>query len=228
MMVALTAASIVAGNLITRTGRYKHFIVVGPVLTLAGMFMLSRLGVQSTAADVWPWMVVIGLGMGMFFPTITTLTQNALDIADLGAGTSTLTFFRSLGQTVGVGVFGAVLASRVESVLNDLLPSGTAVDVDRLLSTPAEIRALPAELESVVVEAVADATTLVFLVATPVVAGVLIATSLIPERPLRAWSALAAGTQSTEPASTDDAPAPTGEAAPANEAAPTNPAPAAD
>jgi EmrB/QacA subfamily drug resistance transporter len=228
MMVALTAASIVAGNLITRTGRYKHFIVVGPVLTLAGMFMLSRLGVQSTAADVWPWMVVIGLGMGMFFPTITTLTQNALDITDLGAGTSTLTFFRSLGQTVGVGVFGAVLASRVESVLNDLLPSGTAVDVDRLLSTPAEIRALPAELESVVVEAVADATTLVFLVATPVVAGVLIATSLIPERPLRAWSALAAGTQSTEPASTDDAPAPTGEAAPANEAAPTNPAPAAD
>jgi hypothetical protein len=221
MMVALTAASIVAGNLITKTGRYKHFIVVGPVLTVAGIFMLSRLDAQSTAADVWPWMVVIGLGMGMFFPTITTLTQNALDIADLGAGTSTLTFFRSLGQTVGVGVFGAVLASRVESVLNDLLPSGTAVDVDRLLSTPAEIRALPAELESIVVEAVADATTLVFLVATPVVAGVLIATSLIPERPLRGWSALAAG-QSAEPAPTDDAPAPSGEVTP------TNPAPAAD
>ena len=204
MMVALTASSIVAGNLITRTGRYKHFVVTGPALAAAGLFALSRLGVDSTPMEIWPWMVVIGLGMGMFFPTITTLTQNALDIADLGSGTATLTFFRSLGQTIGVGVFGAVLATRVESVLADLLPAGSDVDADRLLASPEEIRQLPAALQDVAVEAVADATTLVFLVAVPAALGVLVAAIGIPERPLRRWSAIAGdGEQPAQPVTPD-------------------------
>jgi len=190
LMVALTASSIVAGNLITRTGRYKHFVVTGPALAALGLFALSRLDVNSTPLSVWPWMIVIGLGMGMFFPTITTLTQNALDVADLGSGTSTLTFFRSLGQTIGVGVFGAVLATRVESVLADLLPAGSDVEVDRLLASPEQIRELPANLQEVAVQAVADATTLVFLVAVPAALGVLVAAIGIPERPLRRWSAI--------------------------------------
>lgn len=204
LMIALTVASTVAGNLITRTGRYKHFILVGPVMAAAGQYALSRLGVDSTSAQVWPWMIVIGLGMGMFFPTTTTLTQNALAFADLGVGTATLTFFRNLGQTIGVGLLGAVLATRVDAVLARELPSDTEVAADRLLAAPEDIRALPADLESAVVEAVSEATTLVFLIGAPILFGAFVAAIFIPELPLRTWSTM------PEPAT----PEPGGEAVP--------------
>ena len=191
MMLALTASSIVAGKLMTRTGRYKHFIVIGPLLAAGGQFALSRLDVDSTAANVWPWMIVIGLGMGMFFPTTTTLTQNALPVADLGVGTATLTFFRSLGQTVGVGLLGAVLATRVESVLASELPPGADIATDRLLASPEQIRELPPDLHDAVVHAVAEATTLVFAIGAPILFAAFVVAIFIPELPLRTWSVAA-------------------------------------
>jgi EmrB/QacA subfamily drug resistance transporter len=189
MMVMLTLASVVAGNLMARLGRYKVFLVVGPGLTVVGLAALTRLDADATWVTLAPWMVLLGTGMGLFMPTTTTVTQNALPLADLGVGTATLTFARNLGQTVGVGAFGAALAGRIDSVLTERLPPGSDIDVSELLSTPQEIRLLPAELQDAVVDAVGQATTLVFALAVPVAVAILVASIFIPEVPLRRWSA---------------------------------------
>lgn len=188
MMVMLTIGSMVAGNLMTRLGRYKVFIVVGPVLLIVGLAALTRLDESTTGISMLPWLVLLGLGMGLFMPTTTTLTQNALPVADLGVGTATLTFCRNLGQTIGIGAYGAALAGRMDAVLAERLPAGADVDVDELLSTPEDIRLLPAGLREVVIDAVGQATTLVFTLALPVAVAILVAGVLIPERPLRTWS----------------------------------------
>jgi hypothetical protein len=104
-----------------------------------------------------------------------------------------LTFARNLGQTIGVGAYGAALAARMDSVLAERLPAGDGLDAAELLSTPADIRLLPPELKAVVVDAVAQATSVVFVLAVPVALTVLVAGILIPELPLRNWSAHAAG-----------------------------------
>lgn len=189
MMVSLTVSSMVAGNLMTRIGRYKVFIVVGPALTIAGLAGLTQLDDTAPWATLLPSVTLLGLGMGLFMPTTTTLTQNALPPADLGVGTATLTFTRNLGQTIGIGGFGAALAARIDSVLADRLPPGSALEVDELLSTPEEIRQLPLALQDAVVDAVGQATTLVFVLAVPVAVVILLASLFIPELPLRTWSA---------------------------------------
>jgi EmrB/QacA subfamily drug resistance transporter len=191
MMVALTVGSVLSGNLATRTGRYKHFLVGGPLLAAVGLAALSRLDASSTASSVWPWMALIGFGMGLFFPMTTTHTQNALPVEDLGVGTATLTFFRNLGQTIGVGAFGAALASRIDSVLAEQLPANNTVDVESLLNTPDQIRELDDSLRIPVIDAVSQATTLVFTMAVPIALATMLLMVAMPELPLRQWSAIA-------------------------------------
>lgn len=140
---------------------------------------------DTTALSLLPWMVLLGLGVGLFMPTTTTVTQNALPVADLGVGTATLTFMRNLGQTIGVGAYGAALAARMDTVLPERLPAGTDLDVDELPSTPEQIRMLPQQLRQVVVEAVGEGTTLVFTLAVPVALAIVVAGLFIPEVPLR-------------------------------------------
>jgi EmrB/QacA subfamily drug resistance transporter len=195
MMIMLTLGSIVAGNLMTRLGRYKVFIVVGPLLTAIGLFALTGMDRSTTAVSLLPWMVLMGLGMGLFMPTTTTLTQNALPVGDLGVGTATLTFLRNLGQTIGVGAYGAALAARIDSVLTEELPAGSTLEVAELLGTPERIRSLPPELQDVVIDAVGQGTTLVFALAVPVAMALVVIGLLIPELPLRTWSAQAARTE---------------------------------
>lgn len=194
MMIMLTVGSVVAGNLMTRLGRYKVFIVAGPLLTVVGLAALTQLDEGTTWRTLLPWMVLLGIGMGFYMPTTTTVTQNALPVTDLGVGTATLTFARNLGQTIGVGAYGAALAARMDRVLADRLPPGSNLDVDELLSTPEDIRLLPAPLQDVVIDAVGQATTAVFVLAVPVGLTVLIAGLFIPEIPLRSWSAHAVNT----------------------------------
>jgi MFS family permease len=192
MMIMLTVGSVFAGNMMARLGRYKIFLVLGPTLLVIGLIGLTRVNQDTTWETLLPWMALLGIGMGFFMPITTTVTQNALPIADLGAGTATLTFARNLGQTIGVGAYGAALASRMDSVLERRLPAGSNVDIDELLSTPARIRALPPDLNAIVLDAVTQATRLVYTIAVPVGAVLLVAGLLIPEIPLRSWSAHAA------------------------------------
>lgn len=187
--VAVSIGSYVSGAVTTGTGRYRRVVQIAPVLTLVGIVPFTFFDESSSAFSAIPWLAILGFSMGLAFPTMTTATQNSLDLPDLGAGTAAINFFRSLGQTVGVGGFGALLTSRINSELAGL---SETVDIDELLSTPEDIQELEPGLRAAVESAVAVATNSIFWVAIPVVALFVIAAQFLPELELRTTTALAA------------------------------------
>jgi MFS family permease len=121
MMVALIGASILAGQLMNRTGRYKTLGVTGMSLTALGTFLLSRMGLTTGYSTVVVYMMVVGLGLGMTLPVFNLAVQNAVDIRHIGVATSAMQFLRSIGGSLGTAVFGAVMASRFGTALESRL-----------------------------------------------------------------------------------------------------------
>jgi predicted MFS family arabinose efflux permease len=105
IMGGLLAASIIAGRISTRTGRYRRFPVIGMGVTVVGM-LLSTLGTGSSRWESGLYMALLGAGIGMVMQIIILATQNEAPVADLGVATSTVTFFRAVGGSVGVALFG--------------------------------------------------------------------------------------------------------------------------
>lgn len=189
MSVAVTVGSFVAGKVTTGTGKYRWLLRAAPVLTLISLLAYTTLDETSSSIGVIPWLALGGLSMGTAFPTMTTATQNSLELPDLGAGTAAINFFRTLGQTVGVGAYGALLTSRIKSELDSYADQ---VDIDELLSTPEDIQELEPALRQAVEHAVAVASNSIFLAAVPLMAAFVIATWFLPELELRTTTALSA------------------------------------
>jgi EmrB/QacA subfamily drug resistance transporter len=187
MMAGVTLASITSGRLITRTGRYKVWPVLGTGLVTVALFLLSLLDTGVTGPQVVPVIVVMGLGIGMVMPVVTIAVQNAIDHADMGVATSGVTFFRSLGGAIGVAALGAVFASRLHSQLDQRLPADAVagLDIDDVANSPEAIRALPLEIAEPVIEAVSSAVTTTFLVAAPLALVAFLVSILLRELPLR-------------------------------------------
>ncbi len=189
MSVSVTIGSYLAGRLTSGTGRYRRLIQVAPIMSLIALGSFTLLDRQSNALSAIPFLALLGISMGIAFPTMTTATQNSLELVDLGAGTAAINFFRTLGQTLGVGGFGALLAARIGSELSHL---DSSIDTDTLLSTPEDIRALDPGLRVAVEQAVAEATHTVLLLAIPIMALLVVAVWFLPELELRTTTALSA------------------------------------
>jgi EmrB/QacA subfamily drug resistance transporter len=132
LMAGLLTTSVGTGQLISRWGRYKVFPVVGTATLIVGLYLLSHLGPSTGTALASLYMFVFGVGIGATMQVLVIAVQNAIDYADLGAGTSGVTFFRSIGGSFGTAVFGAifdhVLPGNVASALHGLaLPPGVSV-----------------------------------------------------------------------------------------------------
>ena len=127
MMIVNIVAGIVGGQIISRTGRYKLVGLFGMSMMTLGMFLLSRMGPETTFATVTGYMIIMGIGMGPAMPVFTLASQNAVKINQLGVVTSLTQFARSIGSTLGVAVFGSLLTNRFEpSFLSALSPDVTA------------------------------------------------------------------------------------------------------
>jgi MFS family permease len=122
LMLGAIVTSIGAGQLLTRTGRYKVIVIVGFVVAVIGMLLLSRVGVATTQRGLALDMVVLGLGLGVSMSVFTVIVQNQYPTQRLGEVTAGLQFFRSIGSTVGLAVFGSLLNSRFSSALKSNLP----------------------------------------------------------------------------------------------------------
>ncbi|WSY68568.1 MFS transporter [Streptomyces sp. NBC_00885] len=172
MIGGLFLSSTVSGQVITKTGRWKAWLVSGAVLVTAGLGLLGTMRYDTEYWHIAIFMAVLGLGLGMMMQNLVLCTQNQVSPEDLGAASSVVTFFRSLGGAVGVSALGAVMANRVTRYVKDGLaelgPQGAALghggtagggipDLDRL---PAPIRTV---MESAYGHGVAD----VFLYAAP-------------------------------------------------------------
>jgi len=123
LMIGAIITSIGAGQLLARTGRYKAVVIVGFAITVAGTFLLYRMGVATTQTTLVRDMVIMGLGLGVGLSSFTVIVQNQYPVHRLGEVTAGLQFFRTIGATVGLAVFGTILNTRFSSSLHQLLPS---------------------------------------------------------------------------------------------------------
>jgi EmrB/QacA subfamily drug resistance transporter len=186
LLLAATASTTVSGRLISRTGRYKVFPVAGLALMTAGLFLLSRMSAATSQATAALVLVVFGLGFGMVSQVLTVAIQNAVDRRDLGIATASANLFRSLGGSVGVAVFGAIFAARLDTWLPRELPAGAPrLDADSLQASPETLAAMPAGVRDGIGEAVAHALQTVFLAAAPIAALGLLVVLFLREVPLR-------------------------------------------
>jgi EmrB/QacA subfamily drug resistance transporter len=179
VMAGLLSASITSGQIITRTGRYRVFPILGMALASLGLFLLSTLDVGTSRWESGAYMFVLGAGIGLVMQVMVLATQNEAPIADLGVATSTVTFFRTIGGSVGVSIFGALFASRLTHLLGNAVPQDL---------TPAAINQLPLEQRAQTAAAFADAITTVFLWAVPLVLLGWVLTWFLKEKTLRTSS----------------------------------------
>jgi EmrB/QacA subfamily drug resistance transporter len=199
MMGGMLVTSIASGQLISRTGRYKVFPILGTAVMSGGLFMLSRLTVSSSTLMASSAMLLLGLGLGMVMQVLVIAVQNSVDYSDLGVATSGATLFRLVGGSLGTAVLGAIFASRLAVNLTRLLPAD-AVGGAHLgggMTTEALAR-MPATARAAYLHAFTASLSTVFLVATVVcVTGFLLAW-ILPERKLRETIAAAASNAGTD------------------------------
>ncbi|MEU8458177.1 MFS transporter [Streptomyces griseoaurantiacus] len=185
MMAGIVGASIVCGQLISRTGRYKPYPLLGSALSALGMWLLSGLGTDTPRLQYSIWMAVLGTGIGMVMPVLVLAVQNAVRPADLGTATSANNYFRQIGGSVGAAVFGTLFARRLTEALSERLPStaaGALPDPESL--TPQLVRTLPPELREAYVRAYADAMPRIFLYLVPILVLGLVLACFLKEKPL--------------------------------------------
>lgn len=208
MIGGLFVSSTVSGQFITRTGRWKAWLVSGGVLVTAGLGLLGTIRYDTAYWEMSIFMALLGLGIGMMMQNLVLCTQNQVDPSDLGSASSTVTFFRSLGGAVGVSALGAVMSHRISHYVTDgvaaldpkyqaaLSGSGSSTDsIPDLNKLPAPVRTL---MESSYGHGIAD----VFLIAGALAAVAFLITLFIKEVPLRTKGALAqaAGEETPAPA----------------------------
>ncbi|HEX5018701.1 MAG TPA: MDR family MFS transporter [Actinomycetes bacterium] len=184
LMVGVLFTSILSGRLITRTGRYKIFPIIGSALATIALLGLSQMGDDTAYWQIAIAMFVLGAGLGNLMQVLILAVQNAVAPRDIGTATSGSTFFRSIGGSFGTAAFGAIWAARLTTELRGVLPASAQTDGDPT-SSMAVIRSLPPELQSDVIGAIARATDFTFLAAVPVMAAAFVLAWFIPHVRLR-------------------------------------------
>ncbi|MFB6852664.1 DHA2 family efflux MFS transporter permease subunit [Streptomyces sp. NPDC056341] len=171
MVIGLLLSSTASGQIVSRTGRWKVFPIVGTGVTAIGLLLLHQMDENSSTGEMSAYFFVFGLGLGLVMQVLVLIVQNAVSYEDLGVATSGATFFRSIGASFGVAIFGTIFASRLGDKLTDALAGRSlppGVDVNALQSDPRGIGELPPALRGPVLHAFASSITDVFLYAAPV------------------------------------------------------------
>jgi EmrB/QacA subfamily drug resistance transporter len=195
LMLTAIAVSIFVGRLITRTGRYKGFVLAGLIVMGVGYYLLTRLGYGSTQTDLTVAMVVLGLGLGAVMQTYTLIVQNTISRRDLGIATSITQLTRSMGATFGTAIFGTIMASRMQTEIPKHLPSEAlnGAQAERFsgesgvgsLLDPSALGQLPSAITIGIREGLAAAMHSVFLVGLLIIGTALLGSIFLKELPLR-------------------------------------------
>jgi hypothetical protein len=188
MVFGMLITSIGSGQIVARTGHYRIFPILGTAVTTIGLLLLSRLTETSGNAEISLYFLVFGLGLGLVMQVLVLVVQNTVDYADLGVATAGATFFRSIGASFGVSVFGTVFATGLRDRLTDLLagvPLPPGFNPQAITSDPRVVRSLPASLQAGVHHAYAESITRVFLYAVPVAAVAFVLSLFLREQQLR-------------------------------------------
>ncbi len=186
MIVGLFLTSTVIGRIITRTGRYKWFMVAGGVLLTGGLALMGTIDYHTSFTLVSLYMFVLGAGVGMLMQNLVLAVQNTLDVREIGSGTSAVAFFRTLGGAIGVSALGAVLSHRVQNLLVEGL-TALGVDATALGGSGAslpDLSTLPGPVKDVVERSFGDGVAELFLIGAPIALVALVVVLFLREVPL--------------------------------------------
>jgi EmrB/QacA subfamily drug resistance transporter len=185
MMLGVTVTSILAGQVTTRTGKYKMFPILGGAIMGGGMYLLTQLDVNTTRTTSGLYYVVLGLGMGFIMQMVSLIAQNSVEQRDMGVASSARMFFQQIGGSLGVAAFGAIFASRLTNSLAAANRSGVHINAAGGQLDPATVDSYPLAIRHDVFIAIAHAVQGVFDWALPSAVLIFLLAWLIKEVPLR-------------------------------------------
>jgi len=199
---------ILSGQLVTRTGRYKIFPILGTAVLSIGLLLLTRLGPTTTFVHVALGMFVVGLGIGLAMQVLVVAVQNSVPHAQLGTATATATFFRTIGGAFGVAILGAVFSARLLSNLTKHTSAATARRIGTAVAdaNPAKISHLPSSERVLVIGSFSHALQDVFIVAVPFAVLAFALSWLMKEIPLRSQAHASLTPDSAEDTASVDLP----------------------
>nr|WP_254552877.1 MFS transporter [Kitasatospora sp. MMS16-BH015] len=188
MVLGMLLTSIGSGQIVARTGHYRIFPILGTAITTVGLLLLSRLTEHTGTTEMSLYFLVFGLGLGLVMQVLVLIVQNSVGYEDLGVATAGATFFRSIGASFGVSIFGTIFAGGLKDKLADALagqPLPPGFSPEAVSSDPRVISSLPAALQAGIYHAYAKSITEVFLYAVPVAVVAFVLSLFIREQKLR-------------------------------------------
>jgi EmrB/QacA subfamily drug resistance transporter len=187
LMGGLLVTSIASGQIISRTGRYKPFPIIGTAAMVIGLLLLSGMNAGTSRLQASAYMFVLGLGIGAVMQVLVLAVQNAVDYADLGVATSGATMFRSIGGSVGTAVLGSIFTNRLQSELASAVPASATGGLPGGVAhaNPAALSRLPPAVHTAYIDAFTNALGTVFTVAAGVAVIAFLLSWALEQRPLR-------------------------------------------
>lgn len=180
LVLGLLVTAITSGNIVSKTGRYKIFPVVGGLVMALGLFLLSTMNPSTSVGLSSLYLFVLGMGIGLSMQVLTIIVQASVPYTDLGVATSGVTFFRTMGSAFGAAIFGTLYANFLSDRLPEAIAESPGVTSEEL-ATPSALHQLKDSVIAPIVNAYSDSLTLVFLWAVPVALVAFVLALLLPQ-----------------------------------------------
>lgn len=189
MVAGLLLTSMGSGVIVSRTGRYKVFPIVGTAVMTVGFLLLSRMSAETPLLLQSLYLFILGTGIGMCMQVLILIVQNTSNFDDLGVATSGVTFFRTIGSSFGAAIFGSLFANFLDGRIGGALAASGAPPA--AAQSPQALHQLPADVAAPIVNAYADSLGLVFLCAAPIAFIGFVVAWMLKEVPLREMETVA-------------------------------------
>ncbi len=183
LMAALLVTSIVTGQVVSATGRYKWIPVAGTLVVAVSLFLLSTMTPSLPLPVLCGYLAVMGVGLGMSMQLLVLIVQNSFPLSQVGTATAANNYFRQIGASLGAAVVGTLFSARLATLLAERLPAGGEAG-DANAFTPDVVRSLPTAIREVVVSGYNDALTPVFLYLVPFLLVAALLLAFVTEKPL--------------------------------------------
>lgn len=184
MMAGLLVSSIGSGQIVSKTGRYKAFPIVGTSIVAVSLVLLSRLTPSTSLVVFGIYIAIMGVGLGLVMQILILIVQNTFPAAEVGTATASNNFFRQIGASLGSAIVGSLFASRLSNLLAERLPAGGGVGGEENSLTPGILWKLPDQIREIIVGAYNDALAPIFMYLVPLVVAAVILLLFVKEKPL--------------------------------------------
>lgn len=187
LVLGLIVSMTISGRYISKSGHYRIFPIIGPLIAAAGLWLFSHVAIGTNQLLLSSWMLVLGIGIGIYMQVMTLAVQNSVERRDMGTATSVATFFRSMGSSFGTAIFGAILTARLTAHLNDLLPAAYQGKItgNNLQAGASQMKHMDPQVVHAILESFVRAFHDVFIWAIPFALLTFVVALFLRETPLR-------------------------------------------